>query len=74
MHSKGNRVTPTILTGASSGIGARTAELLRDRGHDVIGLARRADEIPAGVERVRADLTDQVSLDPVWSPTAPGTR
>ena len=58
-----------VITGASSGIGRATAELLARRGHSVVLVARRADllnEIAASlggnVEAVVADVTqkDQV--------------
>lgn len=34
-----------IITGASSGIGRASVVLLRERGWDVIGVARRADRL-----------------------------
>jgi NAD(P)-dependent dehydrogenase (short-subunit alcohol dehydrogenase family) len=52
-----------LVTGASSGIGARTAELLAAQGLTVFGAARRTDAIAAlpGVTPVRLDLTDEAS-------------
>ncbi|GIG21601.1 short-chain dehydrogenase/reductase [Cellulomonas chitinilytica] len=47
-----------LITGASSGIGRRTAELLAASGHQVFGAARRTHDIPAGVTPVPLDLTD----------------
>lgn len=52
-----------VVTGASSGIGEATARLMRARGWDVVGVARRADRLAAleaetGVVARPADLTD----------------
>lgn len=51
-----------IVTGASSGIGAATVTLLRARGWEVLGVARRADRLSAlaeatGAEVFAADIT-----------------
>ena len=35
-----------LVTGASSGIGRATAQLLMDRGHRVLGTSRNPDTIP----------------------------
>lgn len=51
-----------LITGASSGIGQACAAQFRAAGHDVIGLARRADLIPGGVEAVDCDLTSPASI------------
>jgi NAD(P)-dependent dehydrogenase (short-subunit alcohol dehydrogenase family) len=54
-----------LVTGASSGIGARTAELLAADGHRVVGAARRTDDIKGldGVLPVALDLTDQAGIE-----------
>lgn len=51
-----------LVTGASSGIGAATVRLFRERGWDVIGVARRTEKLEAlaaetGAEVFTADLT-----------------
>ncbi|HWD62464.1 MAG TPA: oxidoreductase [Humibacter sp.] len=54
-----------LVTGASSGLGARTAELLAERGYRVIGAARRVEAIRKlpGVVAVQLDLTDGSSIE-----------
>ena len=57
-----------VVTGASSGIGEATARLFRERGWDVVGVARRGDRLAAlaaesGIHPVVADLTDQADVD-----------
>ncbi|WP_205325086.1 SDR family oxidoreductase [Glycomyces sp. YM15] len=66
-----NRVA--VITGASSGLGEATAELLAERGAKVAVLARRADRLEALVERVEqhggaalalaVDVTDAAALN-----------
>lgn len=57
-----------VVTGASSGIGAATVRLFRERGWDVVGVARRADRLAALAEETgaavfTADLTSQTDVD-----------
>ena len=57
-----------VVTGASSGIGEATVRLLRERGWDVLGVARRADRLTAlaaetGADIFVADITKQPDVD-----------
>ena len=57
-----------LVTGASSGIGRATAQLLLDRGHQVIGTSRDPGGIPVGsrldgVTYRALDLTDLAAVD-----------
>jgi 3-hydroxy acid dehydrogenase / malonic semialdehyde reductase len=52
-----------IVTGASSGIGAATAQALAREGARVIGGARRADEIEPPIEAHLLDVTDAESCE-----------
>lgn len=57
-----------VVTGASSGIGAATVRLFRERGWEVVGVARRQsrlDELAAetGADVFAADLTRQEDVD-----------
>lgn len=47
-----------IITGAASGIGAASAEALRQRGAEVVGL-----DLNAGEDLIACDVTDQGSVD-----------
>jgi NADP-dependent 3-hydroxy acid dehydrogenase YdfG len=57
-----------VVTGASSGIGDATARLFRERGWDVVGIARRGDRLAAlaaqtGIHPIVGDVTDQADVD-----------
>jgi 3-hydroxy acid dehydrogenase / malonic semialdehyde reductase len=52
-----------VVTGASSGIGAATAQTLAREGARVVGGARRADRIAAPVTPVELDVTDPESCE-----------
>jgi NAD(P)-dependent dehydrogenase (short-subunit alcohol dehydrogenase family) len=47
-----------IITGAASGIGEATAEALRGRGCQVVGL-----DVNAGGDVIACDVRDQASVD-----------
>ncbi|NOQ64181.1 MAG: SDR family oxidoreductase [Methyloprofundus sp.] len=55
-----------LITGCSTGIGYRTAEVLKERGYRVIASARKADDVArlknAGFEAVQLDLADSQSI------------
>lgn len=53
---------PIVLTGVSSGIGARTAQILSDRGVPLIGIDRNAPAEFSGTF-VQADLSGQAGID-----------
>ena len=57
-----------VVTGASSGIGAATARQLADAGFEVVGGARRLDQLrqvltPLGGRALHLDVTDDASVD-----------
>ncbi|HEY5660701.1 MAG TPA: SDR family NAD(P)-dependent oxidoreductase [Gaiellaceae bacterium] len=52
-----------VVTGASSGIGAATAEALAAEGVRVVGGARRTDRIAPGIARLELDVTDPASCE-----------
>jgi NAD(P)-dependent dehydrogenase (short-subunit alcohol dehydrogenase family) len=55
-----------VVTGCSSGIGAATAALLRDRGWRVVATARKPEDLEtlrlSGYATVRLDLADEASV------------
>ena len=51
-----------IITGASSGFGKATAELLASHGHTVYGLSRRGSGCGEGVKEVKADVRNAEGL------------
>jgi 3-hydroxy acid dehydrogenase / malonic semialdehyde reductase len=52
-----------VLTGASSGIGAATAQALAREGARVVGGARRAERIAAPIVALEVDVTDPKSCE-----------
>ena len=52
-----------VLTGASSGIGAATAQALAREGAHVVGGARRAERIAAPIVGLEVDVTDPESCE-----------
>ena len=61
----GTRKPSVLVTGASSGIGAAAARLLRERGFEVFGTSRRPEQLGAGAPDVRwvpMDVCDEDSV------------
>ena len=52
-----------VVTGASSGIGAATAQALAAEGVRVVGGARRTDRIAPGIAPLELDVTDPASCE-----------
>lgn len=52
-----------LVTGAAGFVGGHVARELLERGYRVRALVHRSEELPAGVEAVRGDLTDVASLE-----------
>jgi NAD(P)-dependent dehydrogenase (short-subunit alcohol dehydrogenase family) len=51
-----------LVTGASSGIGLATAQLLAEHGATVLGLAKHWNEMPDGIRCVVGDVTNQADV------------
>ncbi len=54
-----------ILIAGCGDVGGALAERLRDAGHRVVGLRRRAGLLPAGIEPLAADLGEPATLAPL---------
>lgn len=65
MNNINSNSTTVLITGASSGLGARTAQLLVDRGYRVAGAARRIELVEklTNVLPVHLDLTNEASIN-----------
>ena len=55
-------MTTALITGASTGIGATFAEVLAERGHDLILVARSKDKLDALAARIHADTGRKVTV------------
>jgi NAD(P)-dependent dehydrogenase (short-subunit alcohol dehydrogenase family) len=51
-----------LITGASSGIGRSTADLLLKQGHQVIGLSRSEPHKPYDFQHVKCDVSSELSV------------
>jgi NAD(P)-dependent dehydrogenase (short-subunit alcohol dehydrogenase family) len=60
------KIKTVLVTGCSSGIGLATANLLRDRGWQVVPTARKAEDLAmlrsAGFDPLQLDVTDSASI------------
>ncbi len=54
-----------VITGVSSGIGARTAELARAQGADIIGIDVNPPQMP--MDFIKADLSGKAEIDSLVS-------
>lgn len=55
-------MTTALITGASSGIGATFAEVLAERGHDLILVARSKDKLDALAAKISAEHSCKVTV------------
>jgi NAD(P)-dependent dehydrogenase (short-subunit alcohol dehydrogenase family) len=63
-----------VVTGASSGIGRRTAELLAERGASVVLTARSADKLeriasPSGLHAIAGDISEPQFVESLFAET-----
>lgn len=54
-----------VVTGATGNIGRSLTRALAEAGEQVAAVSRNAAAVPAGVQHVRADLAEPMSLEPV---------
>lgn len=64
-------VRRALVTGVTGQDGFYLAQLLLERGYEVVGVARDPGRVPAGVRGVRGDLLDPSSLVAALEETAP---
>ena len=63
-----------VITGISSGIGLKVAEIFSQKGADVLGISRRATSNAQCVKYFSADLTDSSQLEGVAKSILDTTR